>query len=180
MLLIKHKIALAINVYICPLFLLLCLMFIIGNKIEHKTMYIPCSACHKLWKAIQFSHIHNVLKSKRGDVGSGRKVRWYPIIPISLFPQESSPWLRSILWVPGWSNPASVLRSERIEGNLQGKENSGPGPVWLTGGSTPPLRWSDKGTADYFTKRTWDLESKIYVQIPALSKLSEWPRLSIA
>ena len=93
---------------------------------------------------------------------------------------ESSPRLCSVLWVPEWSSPASVLSSDRTRGkHAKAKENPGPGPVWLMAGSTPPLRWSEERT-DNSTKRTQDSESETHVQIPALSKLSAWPWLSIA
>lgn len=43
-------------------------------------MHISCST----W----YSHIHNVLETKRGDTGAERAVPWHPVIHISPFAQS--------------------------------------------------------------------------------------------
>lgn len=113
-------------------------------------MYIPWSACHRLWKVIQFSHIHNVLEIRRGDEEAGNMVTWHLLTCITLkqkpisstvpTPPPPRPWLCSRLWGLEWSSTVSFLSSEN------GRET----------GHTPSVRLLDEGTADSFIKRTWD------------------------
>ena len=110
-------------------------------------------------KSNWFSHIHNVLETKRGDTGADRTVTWHPVIHISPFAR--SPLHGCAACSECLDGPALLLCLVLIEqrGNMQAKENPGPGPMRLMVGSTPPLRWSKEGTKLYKKNtrlRVWD------------------------
>ena len=111
-------------------------MFIVENQTNQKTMHMSWSTCHR--KAIRFSHIHNVQETERGDTGAERTVTRHPVIHVSPSAQSSL----SVASSECLDGPALLLCLVLIEqrGNMQAKENPGPGPVWMMGGSTPPLR----------------------------------------
>lgn len=162
----KYTTDLAKNFYICPFFLLLCLMFIIEIKPQYKTMYILCSACHRLWNVIQFSHTHNMLEIRTGDEGAKNMVTWHPH---SHYIRTEAHFLHSPLHgcteaLSAGMVPHRLFLILRMEGKLARQRK-----LCLITGSTPPVKWLDEGTADSFVKRTWDSESNTCAQILALS-----------